>query len=828
MGKLVRVSFCTLVLCLVAMPAVAGSPELHSVQPAGLQRGTAVALTLRGARLDGAAEVHLYEPGITINSLENADGNTVVVHCSVALDCPLGEHHLRLRTTTGLTDLRTVWVTALPIVNEAESNGEFTKPQVVPLNSTVAGVVTNEDIDYYAIEAKRGDRISAEIEAMRLGRAMFDPAIAILNADRFELAVSDDSSLLLQDCTASIIAPEDGRYVVAVREAAFGGSDQSTYLLHIGSFPRPTVAFPPGAQIDVASSFTLLGDPAGPITLNQLKLPPTVDGMSPVFAQVDDRFSPSPVWLRVGQMPVISDPRPSAAGDNDTTPSPTSAPSAAPDPPVAFQGVIAKPGENDRFRFAGKKGVALIISAYARRLRSPLDAVLEVFDAAGKWLAGNDDTAGADSTLTFAPSEDGEYEVRVRDHLGRGGETFVYRIELSPPQPSLELSLERIDSKKPQHLQAISVPKGNRFAALIRADRKNVGGAVSIEATGLPPGVAAATTPVEADGALAPVLFEASADASPAGSLSDIKGRIAGTNGAADLPGTFSQTIPLVIAPPNETVYYQTTVYQLAVAVTEAAPFKIELAQPTAPILQNGVKPLKVHVQREPGFSGEIVLQMLWNPPGISSVPTMTVAADKFEMEYQISAAPDAPTKHWKLAILGHSTVSGGGVWVSTGLVDLSVEQPLFGGSLQMAAIEQGKQVGVLCKLDSRRPFEGTARVTLMGLPPNTQCQPKDITAADKEIVFDLITQPNAPIGQHGNLFCELTMRQAGELLHHRLAGGGILRIDAPPVAIAAEPEKKAPAPEQPAAPPKPLSRLEQLRKAAAEKGAGSTEKPAQ
>ncbi|MBK8270493.1 MAG: PPC domain-containing protein [Planctomycetes bacterium] len=821
-----------LVLCILAIPAFAGSPDLHGVYPAGLQRGANVALTLRGARLEGAAEIHFYQHGIAVKSLENTDANTVVAQCSVAPECPLGEHHLRLRTTTGLTELRTVWVTALPIVNEAEPNGEFTEPQVVPLNSTVSGVVTNEDIDYYAIEAKRGDRISAEIEAMRLGRAMFDPAIAILNADRFELAVADDSSLLLQDSTASIIAPEDGRYVIAVREAAFGGNDQSTYLLHIGSFPRPTVAYPPGAQTGVPFSFTLLGDPAGPITLDHMKLQASVDGMSAIFAKDGDQLSPSPIWLRVGHMPVTSEFRPVAPGDSGTTtsnatPPPTTAP-AAPVPPVAFQGAISKAGEVDRFRFDGKKGVALIISAYARRLRSPLDAVLEVFDASGKWLAGNDDSAGADSVLTFTPPEDGEYEVRVRDHLGRGGETFVYRIELSPPQPSLELSLERIDSKKPQHLQAISVPKGNRFAALIRADRKNVGGAVSIEATGLPPGVTAVTTPVEADGALSPVLFEASAEASPVGSLADIKGLIAGTNDAANLPGIFSQTIPLVIAPPNETVYYQTTVNQLAVAVTEAAPFRIELAQPAAPILQNGVKPLKVHVQREPGFTGEIVLQMLWNPPGMSSVPTLTVAADKSDIEYQVSAAPDAPTKQWKLAILGHSTVNGGDVWVSTGLVSFSVEPPLFGGSLQMAATEQGTQVGVLCKLDSRRPFEGTARVTLLGLPPNTQCQPKDITAGATEVVFDLITQPNAPIGQHGNLFCELTMQQSGEILHHRLAGGGVLRIDAPPVAVAAEPEKKAPAPRQPAAPPKPLSRLEQLRKAAAEKAAATTEKPAQ
>ena len=48
------------------------------------------------------------------------------------------------------------------------------------------------------VEAKKGQRISAEIEAMRLGATLFDPYIAILDAKRFELAISDDAALLGQ------------------------------------------------------------------------------------------------------------------------------------------------------------------------------------------------------------------------------------------------------------------------------------------------------------------------------------------------------------------------------------------------------------------------------------------------------------------------------------------------------------------------------------------------------------------------------------------------------------------------------------------------------
>ena len=57
----------------------------------------------------------------------------------------------------------------------------------------------NEDVDYFVVEAKKGDRITAEVEGIRLGITLFDPYVAILDAKRFELASSDDAALVWQD-----------------------------------------------------------------------------------------------------------------------------------------------------------------------------------------------------------------------------------------------------------------------------------------------------------------------------------------------------------------------------------------------------------------------------------------------------------------------------------------------------------------------------------------------------------------------------------------------------------------------------------------------------
>src|SRR5262249_28224961 len=157
-------------------------------------------------------------PGFTTTKLEVVNPTQVKATVKIAPDAALGEHALRVRTASGISELRTFWVGALPVVEEKEPNNEFTAPQKIDLNVTVHGTITPEDVDYYAVELKKGQRLSAEIEGMRLGGTLFDPYLAILNSKRFELAVCDDAPLLGQDPCVSIVAPEDGTYIIQVRE----------------------------------------------------------------------------------------------------------------------------------------------------------------------------------------------------------------------------------------------------------------------------------------------------------------------------------------------------------------------------------------------------------------------------------------------------------------------------------------------------------------------------------------------------------------------------------------------------------------------------------
>jgi hypothetical protein len=806
-----RASFSWMMLLFVAVAAHAASPALTGVLPRGGQRGTDVQVTFAGDRLADAQEIFLYNPGITVKDVKVVDAKQVKATLAIAPDAPLGEHALRVRTATGISELRTFWVGPLPVVAEAEPNNDPGKPQKITLNSTVEGVIKNEDLDYFAIDLKKGQRVTAEVEGMRLGGgadgpAAFDPYVAILSAaDGKELAAADDSALHLQDPVTSLVVPADGSYVVLVRDSAYAGNDQSHYRVHVGTFPRPRAVYPAGGQAGQELSAELIGDPAGAIK-QTIKLPAEPTAAHPVVAEQDGQVSPSPNLIRVSPFPNTNELEP----NNDVKSA-----TAAKEIPVAFNGIIGEAGDTDWFRFTAKKDQQLDIRVFARRLRSPLDPTLAVGDSTGKASASDDDNAGTpDSYLRFPVPADGEYTIWIADHLKVGGADHVYRIEVTPAAPKLTAIVPPVGPNS-QERQAIVVPRGNRFASMFRVSRADIGGAVKIDFANLPKGVAAQNTTIADGHDVVPVVFEAAADAPVAGALATVTPRPADEKTKA--AGAFEQKADLVVGR-NQTPFYQATVDKLAVAVAEEAPFKLSIVEPKVPIVQSGAMQLKVAVERKEGFTAPITIVMPWAPPGVSAGGG-TIAEKATEGTIPLNASGDAAVNKWKVCVLGTAD-AGGPVWVSTQLAELEVAPSILGGKIEMAAGERGKPVQVLCKIEPKKPFEGKAKLALLGLPPNTAAEPKEISAADTEVIFDVTTNDKSPTGQHKSLFCQLTVTQSGEPIQQTLAGGGVIRIDAPappkpnatPVAAATPADAK---------PAKPLSRLEKLRlEQAAQQGA--------
>ena len=109
----------------------AASPSLSSIFPRGGQRGTEVEFTFGGARLADAKEILFYSPGFETVELEKVEGGKVVARIKIAPDCRLGVHCARIRTASGITELKTFFVGALKPTAEKEPNSKFDTPQKI-------------------------------------------------------------------------------------------------------------------------------------------------------------------------------------------------------------------------------------------------------------------------------------------------------------------------------------------------------------------------------------------------------------------------------------------------------------------------------------------------------------------------------------------------------------------------------------------------------------------------------------------------------------------------------------------------------------------------
>jgi hypothetical protein len=380
------------------------------------------------------------------------------------------------------------------------------------MNVTVNGTADNEDVDYFVVEAKKGDRITAEVEGIRLGITLFDVYVAIMSAARFELSASDDNALVWQDGVASIIAPEDGKYIIQVRESSYAGNGSCLYRVHVGSFPRPMGVLPAGGRPGETLPVKFLADITGE-RVETITLPAAAQGNFGLFAKDDKGIAPSQNPFRLSDLPNVIEQEPNETHDNAVKFT----------GPTALNGVIGAPGDNDNYRFAARKGEVYDIRVHARSIRSSLDPVLTISAAGGGAIAANDDSAGPDSYIRFGVPNDGEYVINVRDHLGNGGAAFTYRVELAPIKPALILATAEFV----QYVQpTVSIPKGNRYALLLSAARYDFGGPLTLRGENLPPGVTIETPGMAANSTVMPVIFHATPEAANSGRLAEIIGSL--------------------------------------------------------------------------------------------------------------------------------------------------------------------------------------------------------------------------------------------------------------------------------------------------------------
>ncbi|MBL6705049.1 MAG: PPC domain-containing protein [Planctomycetaceae bacterium] len=798
-------SLLAFVLLLSASTLFAASPRLSIILPRGTQRGKDAELTFSGRLLADVEEIMFYEPGFSVKEFKPVNANSFKAVVSVSPDARLGEQVCQVRTKTGISDFQTFYVGYMPDIDEKEPNSDFATPQEIPMNVTVNGVANTEDVDYYVVEAKKGDRIAAEVEGMRLGTTLFDPYVAILDSKRFELAAADDSPLLVQDCVVSAIAPEDGKYTIEVRESSYGGNGNCRYRAHIGVFPRPTAVYPAGGKIGEEIEVKFIGDAAGEFT-QKFTLPTEVISEYGLFAGSDGNWSPSWNTFRLSDVGNSMEVEP----NNDRA---TASPAEF---PTAFNGILQAAGDEDYFKFTATKGQQFEVECYGRRIRSAIDPVMYLYNAEGGQVAANDDSRGPDSYFRFNVPADGEYTLRVTDHLKRGGPDFVYRVEFQPIKPGLDLSIARSE-RYGQYRQQIFVGKGNRFGTNINLARRNFGGELVLAPKELPAGITMHHDKVPANMSVMPVVFEAAADAPLGGGLYDFTAHHAEN---PEIKGGFTNTSDFVYGAPGQSLYYTKTVDKLPIAVVDEIPFKLDIVVPKVPITRNGSMQLKIVATKKEGWDEPITIQFPFRPPGLGAGSSIQIPKGQTEGLYPLNANGSAAVGTWKVFAIGWAAVEGGNAFASSALTPLEISEPFVTFAMSRTACDQGQETEIACKLTQTKEFPGEAVAQIFGLPNKAVAEPMKFTKDTEEVIFKVKTDATTPAGRHKSVFGQVTITMNGEPIVHNV-GSTELRVDVPlppkvepkpeakPAAVAAAKPDPNPVVE---APPRRLTRLEMLR----------------
>ncbi len=318
-------------------------------------------------------------------------------------------------------------------------------PVSVQLPATLNGQLLPGCVDRFRFPARKGQNLVVIGGARELIPYIADAvpgwvqlSVVLLDSHGKELVPSDQWRLTA-DPVLRFEIPADDDYIVEIADALYRGRDDFIYRVRLGEIPWVTSVFPLGIRAGNRSFIELQG---WNLPTSQLSLDArfTRPGVYPLEQLVGNSPVPNPLHFEVSWLAETIENEPN---DSIEQAQPIKV-------PVVVNGRIDRPSDIDIFSFTGSTGATLVAETIARRLDSPVDTTLALFDSSGNQLAFNDDhedkasgllTHQADSFLTYKLPAAGKYFIQVADAQQKGGRDFGYRLRVSLPQPDFSLRI---------------------------------------------------------------------------------------------------------------------------------------------------------------------------------------------------------------------------------------------------------------------------------------------------------------------------------------------------------------------------------------------------
>ncbi len=745
----IRTSYRILLLGLGVMTGVAQPvPKLNSISREWVERGAVRDVTLAGENLSGATNIILSGgPGVSariippadvqvpvessgagISSIVRPNGNSLQVELSLDSTAPLTDREIRVVSSEGVSNPLTLRVSPLPEV-DAANNTSRDNAQKIEMPAVINGTIQNAaESDFFIFTGKKDEHVIVDVYAFRLGSKL-DSSLAILDKSGKELARSEDAVGL--DSVLDFAVPEDGDYVIELRDFRYQGGGDFKFRMTLGMLPHVTRAFPFGAQRGQTVDIALEGANLDSKRLTLSFATNASTGRQEIRASSRHGLS-NPFGLIISDLPQMSESEPNSALDQADRIS----------IPVAINGRIGKKKDYDAFRFHASADQRIVFEINAAPFGSRLDALLELSDSVGKVLQRNDDASGEDARLDYTFKEAGDYFILVEDLLGRGGEEFGYRLTAETPAPNFSATVLR---DTPRLRRAGHVP--------IRCEVNRINGfddTVTIVCESLPSGVYAEPLVLSAATSAGFLVLNATADA-PLGSF-PLKIAARGTTRGKSVRRT------------AELLNNDRTVKEGFLTILPAAPFAVSAATLMASIEQNQSGNIDVIVDRRNGFNGEIKVTAEGFSAGRDPIsrsfdlqPLTLKAGEnrgalslKTRIDSEIGirhvvlrAESDGVVEYSSLLPLGTTQIP---FTLSTSLKKLIVTAlPASTGSAASEAVFNAKS-------ERRDGFEGEITLKLDGVPEGVIATVTNVAAKANESALKLVATEKAPTGTNISL----------------------------------------------------------------------------
>lgn len=436
----------------------------------------------------------------------NQLGEIARVELRIAADAPAGMREIRFGGPQGLTNPARFEISGLAEIHEVEPNEPNSRNPEGDLPAVATpcvfnGQIQSGDVDEFRFRAKRGANLVVRGQARALIPYLadavpgwFQMVVAVRDANGREIAYGDDFRFD-PDPAFCFRVPEDGEYKLEIRDSIYRGREDFVYRVHVGELPFVTSIFPLGCAEGSAATAEVRG---WNLPADRMPLDAAAGGPPVRARKLHGKHGPSnEITYAVDTLPETAEAEPNHDAER----------AQKIGFPHVINGRIDKPGDVDVFRIEGRKDMDLVVDVIARRLRSPLDAVVHVADESGRVLAWNDDlmekdghlhlgdgllTHHADPRVRVKIPADGPVFIRVADTQGHGGADHAYRLRVCGVRPDFELRVTPsvVNAAAGAHVPLrVHVLRNDGFDGEIRLSLKDAPEGFSLHGGRIPAGV---------------------------------------------------------------------------------------------------------------------------------------------------------------------------------------------------------------------------------------------------------------------------------------------------------------------------------------------------